>query len=57
MAEIRSKIEAMAKDSEERKMAVRDWKRLQRIPSGSAEHSVVRNYVSIPSRVEVESAR
>ena len=46
MAEIRSKIEAMAKDSEERKMAVREWKRLQRIPSGGAEHSVIRNYVS-----------
>ncbi|KAI0759131.1 ATP-dependent protease La [Fomes fomentarius] len=45
MAEIRSKIEAMAKDSEERKIAVRDWKRLQRIPPGSAEHSVVRNYL------------
>ena len=45
MADIRSKIEAMAKDSEERKMAVREWKRLQRIPSGSVEHGVIRNYV------------
>lgn len=48
MAEIRSKIEAMAKDSEERKMAVREWKRLQRIPSGSVEHGVIRSYVSAP---------
>ena len=47
MAEIRSKIEAMAKDSEERKMAVREWKRLQRIPSGSVEHGVIRSYVSV----------
>ncbi|KAM5532690.1 hypothetical protein V8D89_013659 [Ganoderma adspersum] len=45
MAEIRSKIEAMAKDSEERKMAVREWKRLQRIPSGSVEHGVIRSYL------------
>ncbi|RPD60762.1 ATP-dependent protease La [Lentinus tigrinus ALCF2SS1-6] len=45
MAEIRAKIEAMAKDSEERKMAVREWKRLQRIPSGSVEHGVIRNYL------------
>ncbi|TFK82017.1 ATP-dependent protease La [Polyporus arcularius HHB13444] len=52
MAEIKAKIEAMAKDSEERKMAVREWKRLQRIPSGSVEHGVIRNYlewiISIP---------
>ncbi len=47
MAEIRSKIEAMAKDSEERKMAVREWKRLQRIPTGSVEHGVIRSYVSV----------
>ncbi|KAI1790585.1 ATP-dependent protease La [Ganoderma leucocontextum] len=45
MAEIRSKIEAMTKDSEERKMAVREWKRLQRIPSGSVEHGVIRSYL------------
>lgn len=47
MAQVRAKIEAMAKDSEERKMAVREWKRLQRIPSGSVEHGVIRNYVSL----------
>ncbi|KAI0326803.1 ATP-dependent protease La [Cubamyces sp. BRFM 1775] len=45
MAEIKHKIEAMAKDSEERKMAVREWKRFQRIPSGSVEHGVIRNYL------------
>lgn len=45
MADIKSKIEAMAKDSEERKMAVREWKRFQRIPAGSVEHGVIRNYV------------
>ena len=46
LAEIRSKIEAMAKDSEERKMAVREWKRLKRTPTGSVEQGVIRNYVS-----------
>ena len=46
MAEIKRKIEAMAKESDERKMAVREWKRLQRIPSGSVEHGVIRTYVS-----------
>ena len=45
MADIRTKIEAMAKDSEERKMAVREWRRLKRIPQGSVEHGVIRNYV------------
>lgn len=47
MADIKHKIEAMAKDSEERKMAVREWKRFQRIPSGSVEHGVIRNYVRL----------
>ncbi|CAL1698106.1 unnamed protein product [Somion occarium] len=45
MAEIRTKIEAMAQGSEERKMAVREWRRLKRIPPGSVEHGVVRNYL------------
>ncbi len=48
MADIKSKIEAMAKDSEERKMAVREWRRLKRIPQGSVEHGVIRNYVGFP---------
>ena len=47
MAEVKTKIEAMAKDSEERKMAVREWKRLKRIPQGSVEHGVIRNYVCL----------
>jgi ATP-dependent Lon protease len=46
MADVRAKIEAMTKDSEERKMAVREWKRLKRIPQGSVEYGVIRNYVS-----------
>ena len=48
MADVKSKIEAMAKDSDERKMAVREWKRLKRIPQGSVEYGVIRNYVSVP---------
>lgn len=43
---VRQKIEAMAKDSEERKVAVSEWRRLKRIPSGSAENAVIRTYVS-----------
>lgn len=46
MAQLRRKIEAMAKDSEERKVAVSEWRRLKRIPSGSAENAVIRTYVS-----------
>lgn len=46
MALLRQKIEAMAKDSEERKVAVSEWRRLKRIPSGSAENAVIRTYVS-----------
>ncbi|KAH8084891.1 ATP-dependent protease La [Cristinia sonorae] len=45
MADIKAKIEAMAKDSEERKMGVREWRRLKRIPQGSVEHGVIRNYL------------
>ena len=47
MADIRAKIEAMAQGSEERKMAVREWRRLKRIPPGSVEQGVVRNYVRL----------
>lgn len=50
MADIRAKIEAMATGTEERKMGVREWKRLKRIPQASVESGVIRNYVSfIPS--------
>lgn len=45
LAGIRNKIEAMAPNSEERKMAVREWKRLKRIPAGSVENGVIRSYV------------
>ncbi|KAI0944473.1 hypothetical protein AcW1_002170 [Taiwanofungus camphoratus] len=45
MADIRAKIEAMARDSEERRMAVREWRRLRRTPAGSVEHGVIRNYL------------
>ena len=61
MAEVKAKIEAMARDSEERKMAVREWKRLKRIPQGSVEHGVIRNYVratffDIGSRLTIHSS-
>lgn len=47
MAELKRKIEAMAPGSEERKMGVREWRRLKRIPQGSVEHGVVRSYVRL----------
>ena len=46
MAEIKRRIEAMERGSEERKMAVREWRRLKRMPQQSADNAVVRNYVS-----------
>ena len=45
MAELKRKIESMGPGSDERKMGVREWKRLKRIPQGSVEHSVIRSYV------------
>ncbi|KIL63580.1 hypothetical protein M378DRAFT_79441 [Amanita muscaria Koide BX008] len=45
MAELKRKIEAMSHGSEERKMGVREWKRLKHIPQGSVEHSVIRSYL------------
>ena len=45
MADIRRKIESMGTGSEERKMSVREWRRLKRIPAGSVEHGVIRTYV------------
>lgn len=47
MADIKAKILAMAPVSEERKMGAREFKRLKRIPQGSVEHGVIRNYVRI----------
>lgn len=46
MADLKKRIEAMAHDSEERKMGVREWRRLKRIPAGSVENGVIRSYVS-----------
>ncbi|CAA7262193.1 unnamed protein product [Cyclocybe aegerita] len=45
MAELRRKIEAMEAGSEERKMGVREWRRLKRIPAGSVENGVIRSYL------------
>lgn len=44
--EMRKKIESMMPDSEERKMGVKEYRRLKRIPGGSVEHGVIRNYAS-----------
>ncbi|KJA17866.1 hypothetical protein HYPSUDRAFT_45862 [Hypholoma sublateritium FD-334 SS-4] len=45
MAELKKKIEAMEPGSEERKMGVREWRRLKRIPAGSVENGVIRSYL------------
>lgn len=47
LAEVKAKILAMAVGSEERKMGAREFKRLKRIPQGSVEHGVIRNYVRV----------
>ena len=49
MADLKRRIEAMAHGSEERKMGVREWRRLKRIPAGSVENGVIRSYVSFQS--------
>jgi ATP-dependent Lon protease len=46
LADLKRKIEAMEPGSEERKMGVREWRRLKRIPQGSVENGVIRSYVS-----------
>jgi ATP-dependent Lon protease len=46
MAGLKRRIEAMEPGSEERKMGVREWRRLKRIPAGSVENGVIRSYVS-----------
>jgi len=46
MADLKRRIEAMEPGSEERKMGVREWRRLKRIPVGSVENGVIRSYVS-----------
>ena len=46
LADLRRKIEALDIGSEERKVGVREWRRLKRIPQGSVENGVIRSYVS-----------
>ncbi|KAF8196746.1 Lon protease C-terminal proteolytic domain-containing protein [Mycena galopus ATCC 62051] len=45
MADLKRRIEAMELGSEERKMGVREWRRLKRIPQGSVENGVIRSYL------------
>ncbi|KAF5353538.1 hypothetical protein D9756_008013 [Leucocoprinus leucothites] len=45
LADLKKKIEAMEPGSEERKMGVREWRRLKRIPQGSVENGVIRSYL------------
>jgi ATP-dependent Lon protease len=47
MADLKRRIEAMEVGSEERKMGVREWRRLKRIPQGSVENGVIRSYVRV----------
>lgn len=51
MADLKRRIEAMEVGSEERKMGVREWRRLKRIPQGSVEHGVIRTYVRLFSTI------
>jgi ATP-dependent Lon protease len=44
--DMRRKIEALEKDSEERKVCVREWKRMKRAQPSSVEQGVIRSYVS-----------
>jgi ATP-dependent Lon protease len=43
--DLKRKIEALAQDSEERKVCVREWKRMKRIQAGSVEQGIIRSYV------------
>jgi ATP-dependent Lon protease len=43
---MRTKIEAMEKESEERKVCVREWRRMKRMQPSSVEQGVIRSYVS-----------
>lgn len=45
LADLRRKIEALDVSSEERKVGVREWRRLKRIPQGSVENGVIRSYL------------
>ena len=57
MSELKEKIEAMEKDSEERRMAAREYQRLRRIPPTSVEHGVIRTYVSPLNRPLLHCSR
>lgn len=60
LAQLKQGIERMRKGSDERKMAIREWRRMKRIPTGSAENGVVRGYLewltSIPWPTEAQSS-
>ncbi|KAG0702146.1 Lon protease C-terminal proteolytic domain-containing protein [Suillus ampliporus] len=45
LADLRRKIEALEVGTEERKVGVREWRRLKRIPQGSVENGVIRSYL------------
>ncbi|THH07574.1 hypothetical protein EW145_g3290 [Phellinidium pouzarii] len=45
MADIKRRIEAMERGSEERKVGVREWRRLKRVPQQSVEYGVLRSYL------------
>ncbi|KAG6330785.1 hypothetical protein ID866_8303 [Astraeus odoratus] len=45
LVELKKKVEALEVGSEERKVGVREWRRLKRIPQGSVENGVVRSYL------------
>ena len=57
MFELKEMIEAMEKDSEERRMAAREYQRLKRIPPTSVEHGVIRTYVSSLNRPLLHCSR
>lgn len=45
LSDMKRKIASLAKGSEERTIAIREFRRLRKIPPGSVETSVVRNYL------------
>lgn len=45
LADLKKQVQSLAQGSEERGMAVREFRRLKRIPPSSVEHGVVRNYL------------
>ncbi|KIK13185.1 hypothetical protein PISMIDRAFT_119358 [Pisolithus microcarpus 441] len=45
LADLKKKIETLEAGSEERRVGVREWRRLRRIPQGSVENGVIRTYL------------